>query len=145
MKKFIITSAILLALALLMVVAVFTWLLLQAPSVPAVVSDIEEAGSALLDTVTESATETERVTVDQVTAVPVVPAEGIPLRTLPLSDSQRSTIESFGIEVETFVITPSMVSCVESRVGSDRFAEIIAGAEPSFLEITRMATCLVVS
>lgn len=71
-----------------------------------------------------------------------VPEEGIPLSSLPLSESQRTSIEKVGINVDTFIITPTMVECGEGRLGVERMQEIIGGAAPSFIESLALTTCL---
>ena len=68
--------------------------------------------------------------------------KAIPLRTLPLTDTQKKTAEAVGIDVDTFEITPDMVSCAEGKLGAARVAEIVAGDSPSFLEMASLTTCL---
>lgn len=67
---------------------------------------------------------------------------GIYLRDLPLTPSQRSMLETAGIDVETFVITEAMIACAKEKLGEARFNEIIAGAAPSFLEGTSLLSCI---
>jgi len=76
------------------------------------------------------------------TTTPEVPPEGIPLRDLPLSDTQRSLLGGVGIDVETFTITPAMQRCADARLGAQRMSEIIAGAAPSVVEVSRLLPCL---
>lgn len=68
--------------------------------------------------------------------------EPIPLHTLPLSETQRSLIGAAGIDVETFVITPEMVSCAKEKLGEGRFNAIVGGEAPSFLEGTKLLGCI---
>lgn len=72
----------------------------------------------------------------------VVPAEGIPLRTLALTTEQISLLESFGIDVATFVITPTMVACAESAIGADRVAYLMAGGSPGLIEAGKLFGCM---
>lgn len=66
----------------------------------------------------------------------------IPLRDLPLSDAQKKTAATFGIDVETFIITPAMLACAEVKLGETRLEAIIAGASPSFTESLSLMGCL---
>lgn len=70
------------------------------------------------------------------------PTAGVPLRDLPLSDAQKATLDTMGIDVETFVITPAMQDCAAEKLGAARMEEIIAGAAPSFSETTKLLSCL---
>lgn len=66
----------------------------------------------------------------------------IPLRDLPLSDSQKKTAATFGINVETFIITPAMLACAEVKLGTSRLEAIIAGQSPTFTESFSLMGCL---
>ncbi len=66
----------------------------------------------------------------------------IPLRDLPLSDSQKKTAASFGIDVDTFIITPAMIVCAEGKLGKSRLDAIIAGSGVSFMESMSLMGCL---
>jgi hypothetical protein len=66
----------------------------------------------------------------------------IPLASLALSAEQRALAESFGINVDSFVITGAMQVCAEETLGADRFASVLAGEAPSFLEASRLLRCL---
>ena len=68
--------------------------------------------------------------------------EGVPLRDLPLGDSQKSALEKVGVDVETFVITPVMQSCAAEKLGAERMDEIIAGSAPSTIETARLLPCI---
>jgi len=58
-----------------------------------------------------------------------------------LSDTQRSGIRAFGIEGDTYIVTSETVACVEERVGSERFSEIVDGDMPTFGETLLMIRC----
>lgn len=66
----------------------------------------------------------------------------IPLRDLPLSDTQISLIEGVGVDVATYEITPDTITCAENALGQERFAEIIDGNSPSGFEMLRLVPCL---
>ena len=66
----------------------------------------------------------------------------IALKDLPLTDAQKKMAETFGINVETFVISPTMITCAEGKLGEARMQEIIAGGTPSFTESMSLMTRL---
>lgn len=68
--------------------------------------------------------------------------EGTPLPKGALTEEQRSLAESLGIDVDSFVITETMIRCVEEKLGTERLDEIMAGASPSPLEAMRMLPCI---
>ncbi len=71
-----------------------------------------------------------------------VPEGGIPLSSLPLTDSQKSALGNVGIDVNTFVLTQPMLECGAEKIGNDRIEAIVGGAAPSFMETTQMLPCL---
>lgn len=126
MKKFLLITAILLIIALLAAIAIFCYLSFSLKSSQVrPVTPADEQASATADVIDETA-----------------PTEGIPLRDMPLSDGQRSVVETLGVDVETFTITPEMQACAEEALGPARMQEIIAGDAPSFIETTKLVGCL---
>ncbi len=104
------------------------WLKLQGET------DVWDYGKTLFDQ-TEAATD-----------VPVgggqnIASEPIPLKDVPLSDTQKSLLDKAGIDTNTFVITPEMVQCAEKAVGKDRLDAIVAGDKPGVLEAVKLAAC----
>lgn len=97
-----------------------------------------------------TSTTSDTTTTDTSAASTVAPASGanttvtepIPLRTLPLSDSQRSLIETAGIDVDTYVITPDSIECAKSKLGTARFNEIVAGSQPGVIEASKLLSCI---
>jgi len=71
-----------------------------------------------------------------------VPDEGIKIDTSAVSAEQKAVAEKVGIDLDTVVITPEMVSCAELKLGSARIAEIINGASPTALESISLLGCL---
>jgi hypothetical protein len=131
MKQFILRSLIVLVCAIIFVVVVFVLLQFYLSSSPKEVVN---------DVVSSEPIENESVENKVVDDVP--PPEGsIPLNTLPLSDTQKSTLETFGVDVETFVITSEMIDCGREALGSTRIDEIIAGAAPSVAESLELVKC----
>lgn len=119
MKKFLLITGSLLIIALLAVIAVFCYLSFQLKS------------SQVSGTV-EPATNEQGKVIDK----------GIPLRDLPLTEGQRSTLETVGVDVDTFEITPAMQACAEAKLGNERMAEIIGGSAPTMIETTQLTGCL---
>lgn len=66
----------------------------------------------------------------------------IPLRDLPINDSQQKVLETVGVEIDTFVITPAMQVCAAEKLGAERIAKIVSGDAPTALETARLVPCL---
>lgn len=124
MKKFLIVSGSLLGLALLATIAVYCYISVQLQSSQQTVPSAHNTTSSGVSSDT------------------VAPVEGIPLRSLPLSDAQADVLGKVGVDVDTFVITPAMQACAEEKLGTARMNEIIAGAAPSTLETAKLLPCL---
>ena len=58
-----------------------------------------------------------------------------------LSAGQRTMLTSFGINPDTFVITPTMVACAEAKIGTARMTEIQNGETPSLKEGASLVAC----
>jgi len=71
-----------------------------------------------------------------------VPEEGIPIDTSTVSAEQKEVAKKVGIDLDTIVITPQMVSCAEQKIGSTRVAEIMNGSSPTTLEGISLLGCL---
>ena len=74
--------------------------------------------------------------------VATVPDKGIPLSTLKLSETQKSTLQKVGIDTQSFVITKSMVACSAEKLGAERTQALMAGVSPTLIEITTLTPCL---
>lgn len=133
MKKFLLISLSLLIVALLMVVAVFFYVSIQLKqSQSEVVSIPTSENGSVTTTPLEPA----------VVAKPSAPKDGIPLRDLPLGEGQRSVLETVGVDVDTFIITPEIQACAALKLGDERMNEIIAGQAPTVFETTKLLSCL---
>ncbi len=144
MKTFLITSASLLMVVLVLVVAAFLYVqrALAPEAVPpaptatttrsegVVVRDLAGVSGAPVATDTQATGLVPKVT------------EPIKLSTLPLSDAQKSMLGTAGIDVDTFVITPEMIACAEAALGAERFAAIVGGDAPGATEIFSLLRCL---
>lgn len=127
MKKFLIISGSLLLGAIIATVFVFWYVTAELPASSSTAVEVETSQTQVDENEIED---------------PVVVSEGIPLRNLPLGDGQKSVLDTVGVEVETFVITPAMQTCALEKLGEARMSEIIAGEAPSLLETTRLLPCL---
>lgn len=162
-KQLLIGSIALIVLAVAIVVGVFFYvqaLLQPVPNAPVspvntptaapkvVTQPVVDTTDAIRSTDDEETIDTatpspEATTVEASPAVtPPLPPAGIPLRDLPLSEAQLSTLSTFGIDVETFVLSPAMIACAEQNLGSDRLAAIKAGTAPSFTEALSLVGCI---
>ena len=125
MKIFLIVVSILLVLALGAVG--YVWFLIQeletapTPTAEQTVDDTQPASSP-------SSTETLN--------------EPIVIQRSDIPESQQQVLDSFGLDGESYTITPAMVSCAEDAVGKVRFNEIVGGAAPTTLESLKLLPCL---
>jgi hypothetical protein len=69
-----------------------------------------------------------------------VPEKGIVVGD-SLSVEQKAMLKSFGIDPDTFVLTPEMIVCAENKLGAVRMTEIQNGATPTFLEGASLISC----
>jgi hypothetical protein len=58
-----------------------------------------------------------------------------------LTPAQAQMLSSFGIDPKTITVTQSMIACAREKLGQERFAEITAGATPTFLEGAALFAC----
>lgn len=124
MKKFLIVMVILLSIALIVAIGAFLY----------VSSKLKESSTVNVQTTSGESTQTQEVN--------YVEEGSIPLRDLPMSDSQKSIIETMGVDVDTYVITPEAIDCVREKLGADRVDEIVNGAAPSVWESAKIVPCL---
>jgi hypothetical protein len=158
MKRFLITGVVLLLLVLLLAVSVFAYIQhqlltgLKAESTSEVVENAvpgDQARSSVGDTKpatvsgeAEAEPEPPTTDADQTDAPAPVLTEPIPLARFPLTEGQKSLLRGAGIDPDTFVVTPAMVTCAQDRLGEQRFSEIIAGDAPSPTEVFTLLRCL---
>lgn len=137
MRNFLIRSALLLLLALLVTVAVFFWLH-KTTVLPAITEQVHIIGNG---------TPTNDEEIKNTDTTPTfekfnIPAEGIKISTLSLGEQQIKALETAGINVQTFVLTEAMIVCGVGKLGDARAAEIFAGDAPSLIETGKLLTCL---
>lgn len=130
-QKFILWSSVTLSIALMLVIGVYLFL-----QYSFVAQTNDSSSGVQTQKNIQSSTEIPD------TSVPVDIEEDIPLKDLPISEQQLQTIESFGIDVDTFVITSAMITCAEEQLGAARVQEITAGASVDFIETIKLAPCL---
>lgn len=148
MKRFLIISCSLMVLVLALAVAAFVYVQLAlAPTVPdteAVAPSIGSEEVVSNPDLAPAVSQEDQAVIDAADTLPSTPplTQPIPLSSLPLSDTQKDLLRGAGIDPETFVITPEMVACAEDRLGTARFAEIVAGDAPGPTEVFSLLRCL---
>ena len=138
MKKYLLTSILLLALALIAVVVVF-WLVHTTAVVEA--PDLSQEPTA-----EELRTEGDLGVPAEASDVSSVEASLEEEVTIPesrLSEGQQNVLESIGVDTANFTITPGQVACAEERLPPERIAAILAGDTPTMIEIARLSPCLI--
>jgi hypothetical protein len=137
MRKFLLLSVLFLAGALVAAVLIFWWL-----NNTTVLLSVSEQVKSFIDTAptpNEVSSEVKTTIKSEDFAIPV---GGIKLSTLALGESQKKALQTAGINIDTFVITETMISCGVGKLGEARASEIFAGATPSLLEIGKLLPCL---
>ncbi len=132
MKSFIVNSVIFFALGAVATVGVFYLINMNSLDTN-LLSDL--ATKENLEEATAKAKQIQET-------VATVPDKGIPLSTLKLSETQKSTLQKVGIDTQSFVITKDMVACSAEKLGAERTQALMAGASPSLIEITTLTPCL---
>ncbi len=64
-----------------------------------------------------------------------------PVNTSQLTQEQREMLSSFGIDADALVVTASMITCAETKIGKARIEEIFNGATPTFFEGLDLFSC----
>ena len=132
MKSFIVNSIIFFTLGAVATVGVFYLINMNSLDTN-LLSDL-----ATKENVEEAAAKAKQIQ----ETVATVPDKGIPLSTLKLSETQKSTLQKVGIDTQSFVITKDMVACSAEKLGAERTQALITGASPTLIEITTLTPCL---
>lgn len=128
MKKFIVTSFILLFTALLMAVGLF-WYVTQS-LLPT--TTVNSNHSSELDPQTVHSVEGDNISEDHKNDTAT-----------PLTAEQSASLEAAGVDTSTVKITPGMIDCAENILGEERATLIAAGREePTTVEIAQLLFCL---
>jgi hypothetical protein len=102
-----------------------------------------ETSSTVTDTVPKiltgkptasSTTQTEDVT-------PAAPDTTSIVETSQLTPEQRKLLGTFGIDADALVVTATMITCAENKIGKARLDEIFDGATPTFFEGVDLFSC----
>jgi hypothetical protein len=156
MKRFLIISSSVMVFVLLLAVALFVYVqIVFAPPQPAEVVEDTPSMSTVPNSESvpdnqprppsepsvESGPSVEKAPEPSNATIPV-PTNPIPLSSLPLTNTQKELLRSAGIDPETFIITPEMITCAKERLGEARFAEIVAGDAPGPTEVFSLLRCL---
>ncbi len=67
--------------------------------------------------------------------------EGTVIQASSISDGQKKLLGALGIDANSINVTPEMIACAETNLGSARVNEITNGATPSFSEGLKLAGC----
>lgn len=136
MKTFLIRSAIFFVTAAALTVGVFFFISAYQASHSSPEDMIKEAvGGVVRETEQPSGAMAEKIKEK-------IPESGIPLASLPLTESHKKMLVAVNIDTETFVLTEAMIICAGGKIGEGRMEEILAGNAPSILEITKFIPCL---
>ncbi len=141
MKKFLITTSLFLVIALLFVVSVFVLLNLSFSESPVEPKAVANETVLKSDTfVSKTTPALDNVAEQEMSEVPE--KVGIPLSDIPLSDTQKDTLDMVGVDADTFVVTPAMEVCAREKLGDERLADIVTGSAPTVMETARLLPCL---
>lgn len=58
------------------------------------------------------------------------------------SQDQKNRLEEYGIDGDSYTITPEMIKCAKEKIGIERAQEIADGSEPTILETGKLLLCL---
>jgi hypothetical protein len=136
MRSFLFRSLVFLVTAILITVAVFFLVNSYKQGELTTESTLSESAQSVAS---EAKKQTEQVTE---ALKEQVPDEGVPLKSLPLTETHQRALAAVKIDVDTFVLTEAMIICAGEKIGSERMTEIIEGNAPSVLEMTKLIPCL---
>lgn len=71
-----------------------------------------------------------------------LPAEGITVAAAGVTPTQKEFAQTLGIDLTAISITPVMVGCAETKIGTDRLTVIMGGAIPTFGEGVSFIKCI---
>ncbi|MBP6924193.1 MAG: hypothetical protein KBC62_02045 [Candidatus Pacebacteria bacterium] len=136
MRTFIIRSLLFFLTATAITVGVFLFVTVYMKSDGAVKETVIDSA----DEVTKGAQEKTEAVSEKIKEQ--IPDGGVPLSSLPLTESHKKALRAVDIDVETFVLTEAMITCAGGKIGDERIVEIIEGSAPSVFEITKLIPCL---
>jgi micrococcal nuclease len=74
-------------------------------------------------------------------AVPATSPQVIEIDTTTLPSGQQQILNTFGLDESNVTITPEVVACAQTAIGTDRVAAITDGDTPSIIEGIKLANC----
>lgn len=134
MNKYVIISSVLLIGAL-----IFSGLLFWFISTNYEIKDTAVFEKEVEPTITKPADEVLIPTDSNPTAVKT---DSVPLKDIALTPDQVETLTKVGVDVDTYVLTPDLITCFETALGKEKWQEIIAGAKPGVLDIAKLVPCV---
>lgn len=137
MKNLLFRFAIFAILTLFVAAGIFWWSN-DSPVFP----QVFEQAKSLIDSSPETSDDEGNVITTFKSEIFTIPEGGIKLSSLALGESQKKALETAGINIETFVVTETMLACSVEKLGDARSSKIFAGDSPSLLEIGKLLPCL---
>lgn len=67
--------------------------------------------------------------------------EGPTFDSSDITPEQRELLGTFGIDADAVVVTATMITCAETKIGKARLEEIFSGATPTFFEGVDLFSC----
>ncbi len=136
-KIFLAVVIVLLVIAILL--GVYVWYSVQKLNTET--QGFKDAQEELLDSSNQQGAKIEDITIVPDSEMPAN-EEVIEIHTADLTESQQKTLQAFGLDGDSFMITEGMISCAKDAVGAERYEAILNGAAPSPLESTKMFPCM---
>lgn len=100
-------------------------------------STIENTANGTPATMVQASTTTNVVA----TGTASTTTKGTVVQPSNLTDGQRKMLSVMGIDPNHIVLTPAMIACANTSLGSARIKELEGGATPSFTEGIKLAAC----
>jgi hypothetical protein len=104
-------------------------------------SDASDSASEMMDTVVSSDVDNVEPDTETQRSGTAVPEGGVTVDTAALTDGQRQLLESLGVDTDSIILTPAMVACAKTKLGTERMTAIENGDTPSFFEGTKLMAC----
>jgi cytoskeletal protein RodZ len=149
MKKNILVSVGLVAVALGITLVVWLWLqgvYKSTEKIPTSPTEVMEAIMKTNDTaVDKTTTQPKTDTTDNVAKDTTSEAETFtptPLSDFSLTPEQKAAAEAAGIDVDSVMITVDMIECARTKISPQRVEEILGGNSPTFMETLSLVGCV---
>lgn len=138
MKRYLFITFGFLVFSLILTIVVYWWIFLQMSPT----DSVYDSDSSQIKENHSSSSESQITDKDNIGTTSTLFVMDIPLRDIPLGETQKSILDKVGVDIDTFVITPAMQACASEKLGEGRMAEIIAGDAPTVVETARLSLCL---